>query len=91
MGDQLLSMRPDRIERKYIGTRVGFTLAACGCYFGTLFCLATYPGLSQPEAWSALGWVIGAIAVAIAGDTARPSGLKSAAFGSSRVEESPAE
>ena len=37
--------------------------------------------LDQEMAWSALQWIVGAIGVAIAGDTARPSGKKQAAFG----------
>ena len=31
-------------------------------------------GLDQPEAWSSLEWLIGTIAVAVLGDTLRPSG-----------------
>lgn len=71
----------DRIGRKYIGTRVSFSLAAIVCYAGTLAALAFAPDLSQPEAWAALEWLVGMLAVAIIGDTARPSGMKGAAFG----------
>lgn len=71
----------DRIERKYIGTRVGFTLVAVSSYGFTLVALAWWPELSQPETWEALEWVVGMLGVAIIGDTARPSGMKGAAFG----------
>jgi hypothetical protein len=72
---------PDKIERKYIGTRVGFTLAAIGCYFGTLTSIQVDPGLNTPETWDTLRWLIGALSIAIVGDTARPSGMKKGAFG----------
>jgi hypothetical protein len=70
----------DKIERKYIGTRVGFTLAAIACYFGTLGSIEADPELNNPEVWSTLRWLIGTLSLAIIGDTARPSGMKKGAF-----------
>ncbi len=32
----------DKLNRKWVGTRVGFVLAAIVCYFGTLFVITTY-------------------------------------------------
>lgn len=72
---------PDKIERKYIGTRVGFALTAVGSYFGTLAALAWYPDLPATDVLSTCTWLIGALSVAIVGDTARPSGMKAGAFG----------
>lgn len=37
--------------------------------------------LDQDMVWSALQWLIGVIGLAVAGDTARPSGEKTASFG----------
>jgi hypothetical protein len=98
----------DKIERKWIGTRVGFILAAIGCYFGTLLVITNYGTvildtatlemlvttgltldqtdlaivvLDQDKVWTALEWLIGAIGLAVVGDTARPSGMKAGAFG----------
>ena len=36
--------------------------------------------LNQEQLWAALQWLIGAIGVAVAGDTARPNGQKAASF-----------
>ncbi len=71
----------DKIDRKFIGTRVGFALLTVLCYFGTLAAIEGDAALNTAEVWSTMRWVIGALSVAIVGDTARPSGLKSAAFG----------
>lgn len=32
----------DKLNRKWVGTRVGFVLAAIVCYFGTLFVITTF-------------------------------------------------
>ncbi len=72
---------PDTIDRKWVGTRVGFVGVGVVCYFGTLWGLATFPDLSQPEAWAALEWLLGMLGAAICGDTVRPSGMRQAAFG----------
>ncbi len=74
-------MAADTIDRKWVGTRVGFVAVGVVCYFGTLGALATYPDLAQPEAWGALEWFLGVVGLAILGDTARPSGMKAGAFG----------
>lgn len=70
----------DKLERKYIGTRVGFSLLTVLCYFGTLAAVEADPALNTEEVWSTMRWVIGALSVAIIGDTARPSGKGSGAF-----------
>jgi hypothetical protein len=90
---------PDKIERKWIGTRVGFVLVSVLCYFGTLYVITSFGtqlpspemvaagaldpivALDQDQTWTALEWLLGVLGVAIAGDTARPSGMKGAAFG----------
>jgi hypothetical protein len=71
----------DSLERKWIGTRVAFGLAAIGCFFGTLSWLSAVPTLDSAEVFSALRWLIGLLATAIGCDTARPSGMKAGAFG----------
>lgn len=43
--------------------------------------------LDQEMVWSALQWLIGAVGLAVAGDTARPSGSKQAAFGVSAAKD----
>lgn len=80
---------PDTLERRYIGTRVGFCLVAVVVYFGTMFVLANEPSLVQPEVWEVCKWVIGTLAAAIGGDTVRPSGKATGSFGvssSAKVE-----
>lgn len=37
-----MSDASDKLNRKWIGTRVSFVLAAIVCYFGTLFVITTY-------------------------------------------------
>lgn len=94
----------DTLDRKWIGTRTSYVVAAVVCYFGSLFVITsfgtTFPDpdtiaalaeagaaieptvvLDQEQVWSSLQWLIGAIGVAVLGDTARPSGKKSASFG----------
>lgn len=75
----------DRIQRKYIGTRVGYGLAAVLCYFGTLLTLAFIVAkvgdvLDQKLVWSALEVLLYVLGGAIVGDTARPSGMKHSPF-----------
>lgn len=71
----------DRMERKWIGTRVGFSIACVGTFFGTLAALAWAPQLPAPDVLSTCMAVIGALSIAIVGDTARPSGMRTGAFG----------
>ncbi len=71
---------PDQAERRYIGTRMLLIVVAVGCYFGTLYVLASEPTLQQPEVWSTFQWLIGLLATTVVGVTARPSD-KPAAFG----------
>ena len=71
----------DKIGRKYIGTRVGFSLAGIGTFVVTIAVLGEYPHLPASEVLTACMAVIGMLSTAIVGDTARPSGMKSAAFG----------
>jgi len=74
-------MANGKIGRKFIGTRVGFSLAGISTFFGTLAALAWYPHLPASEVLSTCMALIGMLSVAIVGDTARPSGMKAAAFG----------
>lgn len=100
-----MSAISDKIERKLIGTRVGYVFTAVVCFFGCMFVITNYGTwiptdpeliasmmtagfkpepvvvLDQEQVWSTLQWLIGAIGVAVAGDTARPSGMKAGAFG----------
>lgn len=87
-----MASETDRLDRKWMGTRVSFVLAAVICYFGTLFVITTYgTSFAHPEApyevlhqeqtWEALEWLLMAIGAAILGDTMRPSGTRQAAFG----------
>ena len=82
---ELLPPMPDKLERKYIGTRVGFTLVTVIVYFGTMAAIAwalkNNIALDQVQIWEVCKWVIGALIAAISGDTIRPSGNKKAAFG----------
>ena len=80
---------PDQLERRYIGTRVGYTLTAVGCYFGTLYVLSQFPALSQPETWSALQWLLATLATATVSDTARPSGMAASPFMKPKTTETP--
>lgn len=73
--------KPDDITRRFIGTRVGFVLATCAVWFGTLAAIANSPTLPASDVLTACMSVIGTLAVAIVGDTARPSGKRSGAFG----------
>lgn len=68
------------LQRSVMGVRVGFTLVAVLCYFGTLTLLASFPALDQGQAFDALEWLVMAIGVAIVGDTVRPSGKSVSAF-----------
>lgn len=74
----------DKLDRYYIGVRVGFVLLATFCYFATLFLLSGSSTLDQAQVWDALAWLIGTIAVAVGGDTLRPSGQKRVLFGQPR-------
>lgn len=75
-------MDTKKLSRKLMGVRVGFTLGAVCCYFGTLGVLANYgEALDQADTWAALQTLLYVVLAAIVGDTARPSGAKSAAFG----------
>ena len=72
-----------KLDRKLgIGVRVGFIATAVVCYFGTLFTLAYQPELQDvaAEVFDSLEWLIGAIAIAVGGDTLRPSGSARGAF-----------
>ena len=70
-----------KIPRRLMGVRVGFTLGAIGCYFGTLCTLAHYgDAIEQTAAWDALQTLFYVVLASIVGDTARPSGSKQAAF-----------
>jgi hypothetical protein len=71
----------DKLERSIVGVRVGFVLLAVICYFGTLVVLGNFEQIEQGKAWDTLTWLIGTIAVAVGGDTLRPSGQKTSAFG----------
>ena len=94
----------DKLDRKWLGTRVGYVLAAVLCHFGTMYVITNYGTsfpdpetikalaaagatieptvvLDQEQVWSSLQWLIGAIGVAVVGDTARPSGKKKGSFG----------
>lgn len=101
---------PDKITRKWIGTRVGFALVSVLCYFGTIVVITNFGTklpdpelldvitpevfaaldpvvvLDQEKAWTALDYLLGVLAIAIIGDTARPSGMKGAAFGVTSVK-----
>jgi hypothetical protein len=77
-----------KLDRKYMGVRVGFVLVAVLVYFGTLGALALFPELDQATTWNALEWLVGAIGAAVIGDTVRPSGMKVSAF---HVERRPSE
>jgi hypothetical protein len=81
---------PSKLERKWIGTRVGFSLLTVAVFFGTMYALASYPELDQSSTWDVCKWVIGALAGAILGDTVRPSGQKGAAFGVTTAPGAPA-
>lgn len=71
----------DRMERKWIGTRVGFALAAVAVWFGTLAAIHYSPELTAADVLTGCISVIGALSIAIVGDTARPSGMRTGAFG----------
>jgi hypothetical protein len=74
-------VKADRLDRKWIGVRVAFGIAAIGCFFGTLSWVSAVPALDSAEVFSSLRWLIGLLAAAIGCDTARPSGMKAGAFG----------
>lgn len=60
--------------------RVGYVLLCVACYFATLLVLAHWPSLDQAGVWSTLEWLIGAVGIAVAGDSIRPSGQRASAF-----------
>jgi hypothetical protein len=94
----------NKLQRKFIGTRVTYVLTAVLCYFGSMFVITKFgtyiPSdpelvkamvevglnvepvevLNQEQVWAALEWLIVAIGVAVAGDTARPNGQKATSF-----------
>lgn len=80
-------MDTKKLPRKLMGVRVGFTLGAVCCYFGTLGALAHYGDvLNQVETWGAFQNLMYVVLASIVGDTARPSGAKRAAFGVTQQE-----
>jgi len=75
----------EKLERKWIGVRVGLSITAVFCFFMTLFALGTFPDLSQAETLEALEWLVGFLGVVAIGDTVRPSGQKGAAIGATKT------
>lgn len=72
--------KPTKAEARMIGSRVAIVVVCVGCYFGTMLSLATYPDLSQPEAWSALQWLIGFLGTTVLSLTARGSDAAASPF-----------
>jgi hypothetical protein len=82
------------LPRSVLGVRVGYVLLCVASYFGTLLVLAHWPALDQAGTMSSLQWLVGAIGVAVAGDSLRPSGQRASAFhvvaASQSTDDSPA-
>jgi hypothetical protein len=72
---------PDRIEMRLIGPRLLVVVFAGVCFFGSLAMCAWYPALDQSEVMGTLTWLIGLMATTVVGETARPGGKSTSAFG----------
>lgn len=68
------------LDRK-VGVRTAYVAVAVAVWFGTLFALSRWPTLDSGQVLDALEWLLGVLGIAVSGDTLRPSGRASAAFG----------